>query len=195
MRPLRPHHRVRSVRMTERQGTAEKESRQREVCGCDWLTPRTNELKKRSVIGIVDSVSDIAQSGFMQLEQRVRLSESSMYELMKEYYAQKGMDAWNTSSKKLVKSESRADCVPFYITSNPSIAMGYARTIVSYVADLKAAVDTNHPFYIVELGTGPGKFSLLFLTLFTDLLREYQSSHLISPELKVWRNRSPTALG
>ena len=59
--------------------------------------------------------------GYHMLEDRVRVSESFMYQLMRNYYEDRGLEAWGNGN------ERRADIVPFYITSNPRIAFAYGK--------------------------------------------------------------------
>jgi tetratricopeptide (TPR) repeat protein len=90
------------------------------------------------------------------IEQQKKFSESCLWKMQRAYFDQEGINAW-------------VNQVPFYITSNPFIAYCYARTTLSFIRDtLKLNPDAiNHPFYILELGTGSGRFSFYVLkTLF-----------------------------
>ena len=79
------------------------------------------------------------------LEQNQRLSESLLYHQEKEYFEKKGIQAW-------------LEDVPFYITNNPYMATTYAKLIIHFVRDwiAKHPNAKHHPFYVMELGTGPG---------------------------------------
>lgn len=82
------------------------------------------------------------------VEENKRLSESCIWETQKNYYIDKGIDAWSES-------------VPFYITSNAFIAHQYAKVIVCFIADWvsKHPKSAKHPFPILELGAGTGQLS------------------------------------
>ncbi len=82
------------------------------------------------------------------LEKKKRVSESLLWNLQSNYYEQQGINAWTGN-------------IPFYITSNPFISKCYAQVIVRFVQDNIAQNPDaiNHPFYVLELGTGSGKFS------------------------------------
>ncbi|GBG28841.1 Hsp70-Hsp90 organizing protein 1 [Hondaea fermentalgiana] len=87
------------------------------------------------------------------LEQGARFSESVLWDMMRRFYADQGVDAWSLG------------IVPHFITCNAFIARSYAKILQSYLSDLhaKGAVDPSEPVYIVELGVGSGKFSFLLL--------------------------------
>ena len=92
------------------------------------------------------------------IESYKRFSDSSVWEAQREYYDTEGIDAW-------------AGDVPFYVTSNPFIAHSYANMIVRFIQDWIATHPdaTAHPFYILELGTGPGQFSYYLLKTLSDI--------------------------
>lgn len=77
-----------------------------------------------------------------------RLSECMLWEMQRDYFDREGINAW-------VKQ------VPFYVVSNPYIATAYAEIIAGFIHDyLGLHPDAiQHPFYIMELGTGSGQFS------------------------------------
>jgi tetratricopeptide (TPR) repeat protein len=72
--------------------------------------------------------------------------------MQRDYFDQEGINAW-------------VNQVPFYITSNPQIANCYAQVVMAFIRDvINANPDAkNHPFYILELGTGSGRFSFYAL--------------------------------
>ncbi len=82
------------------------------------------------------------------IEQNKRFSESCIWKLQREYFEKSGINAW-------------VNQVPFYITSNPFIAHCYAKLIINFIRDyLRQKPEAkNAPFYILELGTGSGRFS------------------------------------
>ena len=86
------------------------------------------------------------------IEESKRFSESCLWRMQREYFDQEGINAW-------------VNQVPFYITSNPYIANSYAQIVMRFIRDtIKNNPDAkNHPFYILELGTGSGRFSFYVL--------------------------------
>src|SRR3990167_1566565 len=101
------------------------------------------------------------------LEKEIRFSQSMMWKDQKKYYDVKGIDAWDED-------------VPFYITSNPFIARGYAQIAIGFIQDWvqqnKAAAD--HPFYLLELGAGTGQFSFYFLKNLLELQKILKLDHI-----------------
>lgn len=93
------------------------------------------------------------------IEQSKRFSESMLWKAQRDYFDKEGINAW-------------VNQVPFYITSNPFIAATYAKVVFSFIRDwVKLHPDAKkHPFYIMELGTGCGRFSYYFIKRLTDLL-------------------------
>ena len=92
------------------------------------------------------------------IEQQKKFSESCLWKMQREYFDQEGINAW-------------VNQVPFYITSNPFIAYCYARTSLSFIQDIlrKDPAAIKHPFYILELGTGSGRFSFYVLKTIAEL--------------------------
>ena len=97
--------------------------------------------------------------GFECLETASRLSTSKIYTFTRNFYETKGIDAWSNGTQR------SSGTVPFYITSNPYIAVAYVRIILDLLLDYdsRGVIDRSAPIYILELGTGPGKFSSIFL--------------------------------
>jgi len=95
----------------------------------------------------------LVAQGYEEIEAAARLSSSKMYDLMRHFYEQRGLDAWGDGS------EASQQTVPFYITSNPHISGGYAASACALVRDWHhaGALDLTQPVFIIELGTGPGK--------------------------------------
>lgn len=89
-----------------------------------------------------------AVSDTVVIESNKRFSESCLWAMQRDYFHEQGINAW-------VKK------VPFYVTSNPSIANCYANLIVNFVQDWieKHPEASTQPFYVLELGTGSGCFS------------------------------------
>ena len=92
------------------------------------------------------------------LDQLKRHSESSLWTYERDFYDKKGVEAW-------------AGTVPFYITTNPFIANVYADLVLSFVRDwIKKHPDSiHHPFYVLELGAGHGRFGFYVLKRLKEL--------------------------
>ncbi len=107
------------------------------------------------------------------LEKEQRLSRSMLYTLQRKFFEKKGVGAWSEG------------IVPHYITTNPFIANTYAALVFAYLRDCASVqekkentfppLDPDQPVYIIELGTGSGRFSYYFLRKF---LRLYERSDL-----------------
>src|SRR5713226_795118 len=91
------------------------------------------------------------------LEEKRRLSDSLIWRLQRDFYSQKGEEAWLTGR------------TPYYVTSNAFIANAYARVIAGFLRDCAGAtsnlgpLDPKAPVYILEVASGSGKFGFLFL--------------------------------
>ncbi len=99
------------------------------------------------------------------IEQHKRFSQSALWRLQREYFDKEGINAW-------------VNQVPFYITSNPFIANSYAQLVLAFIRDWtrKNPDSKNHPFYIMELGTGSGRFSYYFVKTLKKLLEGHGMS-------------------
>ncbi len=113
------------------------------------------------------------------------LSRSLLWAMQRSYYENQGIDAW------------RANIVPSYITSNPYIALSYARVVLGYLRDCQPALDPSQPVYLVELGAGGGRFAFHFMRSFQALLAQspfpelnfcYVLSDLPERNLDFWQN-------
>ncbi|MGZ4860157.1 MAG: SAM-dependent methyltransferase [Candidatus Angelobacter sp.] len=98
------------------------------------------------------------------LEADVPLSQSLIWRLQRDFYAQRGLKAWTE------------DMVPSYITNNPFIAEIYAQIVAGFISDCmqpaqRVPLSPENPVRILELGAGTGKFSYLFLRKLTALLQ------------------------
>ena len=98
------------------------------------------------------------------LEKDVSLSQSMIWGLQRDFYAQRGLKAWNE------------DLVPSYITNNPFIAETFAAIVAAFVQDSSAQhgyppLSPENPLRVLELGAGTGKFSYLFLRKLAALLQ------------------------
>lgn len=92
------------------------------------------------------------------IEQQKRFSQSCLWRMQRDYFDQAGINAW-------------VNQVPFYITSNPYIAYCYSQIVLQSIRDTirKNPDAKNHPFYILELGTGSGRFSYYVLKILHEL--------------------------
>ncbi|HZS27931.1 MAG TPA: SAM-dependent methyltransferase [Candidatus Angelobacter sp.] len=105
------------------------------------------------------------------METNVPLSNSVIWRLQQDYYAQRGLKAWTE------------DMVPSYITNNLLIAEIYASIMAGFLEDCmgparreEKVLSPEHPLRVVELGAGTGKFSYLLLRKLTTLLRAREVS-------------------
>ena len=57
------------------------------------------------------------------------------------------------------------NAIPSFITSNAFIARKYAKLILSYIRDQVNAggIDPSHPVYVLEAGSGSGRFAYMLL--------------------------------
>jgi tetratricopeptide (TPR) repeat protein len=106
--------------------------------------------------------------GKIILGEQQRLSESALWQLQTRYFEQQGVNAW------------RSGTVPHYITSNPFIARAYAQVVCGYLRDCRAArlLDETEPIYILELGTGSGRFAFHFFKKLAELLPHFALQNL-----------------
>lgn len=121
------------------------------------------------------------------LEQQQRLSTSMLWRLQRNYFECYGIEAW------------RSGAVPHHITSSPFIADAYARMVLGCLRDWSAhkhSLDPHQPVYIVELGSGSGRFSYLFWKKFLNLYRnsvlkdipvKYVMTDFTESNLEYWR--------
>jgi len=117
------------------------------------------------------------------LKQKVRLSQTNLWQKQGDFYQKQGINAWNGK-------------VPFYATSNPSIANSYAHIIVTFMQELKAQNKlTEEPIYIVEFGCGSGTFSFYLLQRLAELKQSlgkllpafvYVMSDIVIDNIEFW---------
>lgn len=95
------------------------------------------------------------------LQENMKLSECLLWGMERDYFEKKGIEAWLHD-------------VPFYITSNPFIAKSYAKMVIYFIRDwvVKHPEARKHPFYVMELGTGPGQFSYYAVKALDELRQE-----------------------
>jgi tetratricopeptide (TPR) repeat protein len=81
---------------------------------------------------------------------------------MMSFYDRKGVDSWAQG------------IVPHFITSNAFIGKSYAKVLQGFIDDCtrpgaKIPIDVNEKIYIIELGTGSGKFSFFMLKALEEM--------------------------
>ncbi len=117
------------------------------------------------------------------LEAKRRLSQSLLWRLQRNYFEQHGINAWSSGT------------VPHHITSSPFIADAYARVVIGFLRDW-TTLDLSQPVYIVELGSGSGRFAYLFLKKFlnhcrSSVLKEIRVKYVMTDftqrNLEYWR--------
>lgn len=93
------------------------------------------------------------------LEKNMRFSRSVLWQYQMQYFADQGIKAWQGQ-------------VPFFVTSNPNIGISYAKVMFGYIKDMVEQKNyrPEQPFYILELGTGAGKFSFYCLQKLSELV-------------------------
>jgi len=138
--------------------------------------PATNPLVKEADLDwTVDEALD-REDSFSEdyrpviLEEGKPLSQSILWKLQRNYFEGQGIEAW------------RQGTVPHYITSNPFIANAYAKVVFGFIRDCTGVtrdladdsfprLEPSQPIYIIELGSGPGRFAYHFLKNFLDIYR------------------------
>ena len=121
------------------------------------------------------------------IESKTALSKSKLWDAQRSYYTEQGINAWT-------------DEVPFYVTSNPVIAHAYAEMVFRFILD---CIDIDHeaidmPFYIVEIGVGPGQFSYYVLKRLLALIAHdgrqikirYIMSDITEKNLNFWQKHA-----
>ncbi len=97
------------------------------------------------------------------LETKQRFSQSILWQKLREYYLNMGIEAWSEG------------CVPSFITSNVYIGNSYANLIFAIIKDtLNRGLTLNRkqPLYIIEAGTGHGKLSFYIVKALTKLCEQ-----------------------
>lgn len=118
------------------------------------------------------------------IEQKKHFSSSCLWQMQRDYFEQEGILAW-------------ASQVPFFVTSNPVVAKNYALLTIHFIRDWikKYPESRNHPFYILELGTGSGQLSFFVLKELKELRKalsmediaiRYIMSDFTLSNLKYW---------
>jgi len=94
----------------------------------------------------------------LQIERKKRLSQSLLWYLQRQYFDEQGVDAWTGA-------------VPYFVTSNCYAAECYASVVMNFISDWLSQhkESKKEPFYLLELGTGPGQFSFYMLKKINEL--------------------------
>mmetsp|Transcript_30001 Transcript_30001/g.95877 ORF Transcript_30001/g.95877 Transcript_30001/m.95877 type:complete len:629 (-) Transcript_30001:233-2119(-) len=98
------------------------------------------------------------------LEDYTKCSESHLWKLMMSFYDRKGPDSWAQG------------IVPHFITCNAFIGRSYAQVLHGFIRDsmkpgskADCPLDPTEPLYIIELGTGSGKFSYFMVKALEEM--------------------------
>jgi len=133
--------------------------------------------------------SNISENSGVILEAKTPLSQSMLWKLQSDFYANQGPEAW-------IKG-----IVPQYITTNPYIANLYAKTVFGYCRDMASRedFDKNTTLYIMELAAGVGRFTYTFLKRFLHIVEssslkglkfKYIVTDLAERNVTYWQNHS-----
>ncbi|WP_238948512.1 hypothetical protein [Clostridium sp. YIM B02569] len=135
------------------------------------------------------SNSKVNESSGAIVEAEKPLSQSMLWKLQTEFFANQGPEAW-------IKG-----IVPQYITTNPYIANQYAKTVFGYLRDYVARedIDKNTVIYIMELAAGVGRFTYTFLKRFLHMienssLKDIKFKYIVTDfaerNIEYWQNHS-----
>ncbi|CAM9189028.1 unnamed protein product [Discosporangium mesarthrocarpum] len=96
------------------------------------------------------------------LEDYTSCSKSHLWKLMMSFYDRKGVESWSQG------------IVPHFITCNAFIGRSYAHVLNGFLRDCIMGkntmdLDPTEPLYIIELGTGSGKFSFFMLKALLEM--------------------------
>ena len=90
-------------------------------------------------------------SNKFKIESKIPFSESSIWQLNRDYYQEQGLKAWS------------AGTVPHHMTSNAQVGKTYAELIFAFLKDLVAKGSNLEVVYIIELGAGHGRLAFHIL--------------------------------
>ena len=79
------------------------------------------------------------------LEEPRRISESRLWSIQEDYYGQLGTKAFEHAT-------------PFFVTNSVTTAECYADLMISFLRDYSNQLEPEEPIYIVEMGSGLGRF-------------------------------------
>ncbi len=97
------------------------------------------------------------------LESPRRLSESMLWQIQLDFYANQGIEAWNNS-------------VPFFVTNSVFIAETYADLIVAFLRDYADNLNPDECVYIVEMASGTGRFGNYLLKELTRKMPQFAAT-------------------
>lgn len=92
-----------------------------------------------------------------------RISQSGLWKIQRDYYRHLGMAAWD-------------DKTPYYVTNSQVISESYADLITAFLLDHPP--DVGQPLYILEMGSGTGRFGY---QLARELTRKFQYFQSLCP--------------
>eukprot|EP01084_Bolivina_argentea_P016074 30121_1 len=113
--------------------------------------------------GAQEEQQGIEPQQLCKLENFCHMSNSHLWKLMTSFYERKGIDSWSHG------------IVPHFITSNAFIGRAYAEVFRVFLCDCALnpkpgmELDPNAPIYIIELGSGCGKFGFFMLKALKEL--------------------------
>jgi len=118
----------------------------------------------------MDREDEFSEEELCLLDKGKPLSQSILWKLQRNFFQGQGIEAW------------RQGTVPHYVTSNPFIANAYAKVVFGFIRDCRAVtedsgnlsfppLDPSQPLYIIELGSGSGRFAYHFLKKFLAFYR------------------------
>jgi tetratricopeptide (TPR) repeat protein len=133
--------------------------------------------------------SNSSQNSGVILEAEKPLSQSMLWKLQTDFFANQGPEAW-------IKG-----IVPQYITTNPYIANLYAKTVFGYCRDYvsREDFDKNTTIYIMELASGVGRFTYTFLKRLLHIIEnsslkglkfKYIVTDLAERNIEYWQSHS-----
>ena len=93
------------------------------------------------------------------LEKEQLFSQSMLWDLQRSYYENKGTKAWSDGE------------IPYYVTSNSLMGKAYAEMVIAFLEDL--AKDSLDTVYLLELGSGHGRFAFNFMKHFSYLYEQH----------------------
>lgn len=117
------------------------------------------------------------------LEESQRLSRSLLWKVQRRFFEQEGPKAWQKG------------IVPHYITNSPLLAEAYAKVLFGYLRDCFGCLEPRHPVYILELGSGSGRFAFHFVkkilalqsdSLLKQISLKYVLSDFAASNLRFW---------
>lgn len=86
-------------------------------------------------------------NALFEIESAKPFSESLLWQINRDYYKNKGIDAWRHGE------------VPHNLTSSSMVGKTYAEIVFAFLKDLAAKGQTTNTVYILELGAGHGRLA------------------------------------